>query len=392
MSETTAGKIKLTCTCGATIRVPMRAAGQQVFCPKCGHKLVVPLSETPPESPIELEAGEFDAPTSPLPPIPLAPVEEDASDPPAVLPEESLDESADTTGVDLVGEAMEQQGGGLSGAGRQGSGAVAVNPCPECGEMIVAGDVLCTACGHHLESGTRVERTRRRLPSPKAVAFRAARAAGSFASGVMVCVVLGTIGAAGWYLLALNTMAETGYVAWGVGLLCGVGMALGARSTGLLKGGVAAIVTLALIMLLKVVAFYTIETGRQLDVKRALVAIQQMRGGLREAGHDPDRVSANARRELLEGAIASAAQLPTADIDRQFNHLDAQLMLAEGRRLLPQDAIRTIERELADREDLPGFWEKMVGPLDILFILFALGTAYKVGESGLGLGVEAPIA
>jgi hypothetical protein len=38
----TAGKIKVTCPCGAELKAPARLAGKPAACPKCGEAVIVP--------------------------------------------------------------------------------------------------------------------------------------------------------------------------------------------------------------------------------------------------------------------------------------------------------------------------------------------------------------
>ena len=112
--------INMACpSCGKTLAAPDTAAGKRAKCPGCGQIMIVP-------------AGARDAETFGVAsPQPQSPLEPQPSDPQPVGGggENSLD------GLN----APEQSPGAAGGDGRR--------PCPECGEMIVAGAAKCRFCG-----------------------------------------------------------------------------------------------------------------------------------------------------------------------------------------------------------------------------------------------------
>lgn len=106
--------------------------------------------------------------------------------------------------------------------------------CPACGRPLGPTDVLCVGCGHDARTGRRVERGKvEKTPdAPPAAglakaASTAGRATASFVKGVACSVAAVLVGAAIWYFVAVGTGYELGLIAWGLGVLAGIGMRLG---------------------------------------------------------------------------------------------------------------------------------------------------------------------
>ncbi len=109
--------IKMNCpSCGKTLSAPDTAAGKKAKCPSCGQIMVVPEAVH--------DAEELYRP-APEPSTPFSP------QPSAGPAENWLDEVQGTAGTPAA----------------SGPGGEARRPCPECGEMIVAGAAKCRFCG-----------------------------------------------------------------------------------------------------------------------------------------------------------------------------------------------------------------------------------------------------
>ncbi|MCA9274001.1 MAG: hypothetical protein KDA31_13270 [Phycisphaerales bacterium] len=117
--------------------------------------------------------------------------------------------------------------------------------CPECGSAIPGGSVLCTVCGHNFQTGKSAGRVR---VSKETALGNATKATASNSAAWLLALIGssigGAIGAFAWAMVALLLNLEHGYIAVGVGFLCGLGAAVGAQSragivTGLVASGVA---------------------------------------------------------------------------------------------------------------------------------------------------------
>lgn len=127
-------------------------------------------------------------------------------------------------------------------------------PCPGCNMPMTPGAVVCMACGYNSKTGQRIAVSVAKAPKEpsKAAGLAGAAAAGAAKGTVAILmpivggVVGGAIGAAIWTLVAYQTRYEIGWIAWGVGVLTGIGVAAGARgSVGPITGLVAAVISLA---------------------------------------------------------------------------------------------------------------------------------------------------
>ena len=141
--------------------------------------------------------------------------------------------------------------------------AAAVPTCPSCSAELMAGAVLCVSCGFDLRTGKQVARTAPTDGADSAQGKRGrkwgrkkkkgadteegetsvARAPGSFLLGCVLCVLGSSIGAGLWYGLVILTGYEIGWLAWGVGVLAGLGMLLGYRKENDLAGITAAFIS-----------------------------------------------------------------------------------------------------------------------------------------------------
>jgi hypothetical protein len=114
MAAAPADTVRVSCSCGAKLKVPAKAAGRRVKCPKCAAVVQVPAREPPPPEPEPLSGG------------------------------------SDT------GDLMEQ----LAAEARVAPAASAVSPaigtlthCPGCGAELSPNAKICVSCGHSLATG-----------------------------------------------------------------------------------------------------------------------------------------------------------------------------------------------------------------------------------------------
>lgn len=153
--------------------------------------------------------------------------------------------------------------------------------CPDCGSATPAGAVLCTVCGHNFQTGRSAGKVK--VSKETALGSAAKSSASTSAAWVLALVgasIGGALGAFIWAMVAVFLNSEIGYIAVGVGFLCGVGAAIGAQSrAGLVSGLVAS-----------GVAILAIAVGKFAAVQIAVDdMIAQTRESIQTQMHDPDR-------------------------------------------------------------------------------------------------------
>ncbi len=153
-----------------------------------------------------------------------------------------MDDLFDDIGVDDNGSAA-----GFSGS------AMA---CPGCGQRMSDGAAVCMGCGYNIQSGKMIStKNKKAKGSGKGgAALGGIAKAGGFAASPMIpfvgAVIGGAIGAAIWAAIAYFTGYESGWIAWGVGVLVGMGASISPTESvggGAITGAMAAIVAMAAI-------------------------------------------------------------------------------------------------------------------------------------------------
>lgn len=113
--------------------------------------------------------------------------------------------------------------------------------CPDCGSPSKSGAVLCTICGHNFQTGKSAGKVK--VSKETAMGNATVAAASHSAAWTLALIgasIGGIVGAFAWAMVGVMFGLEVGYLAIGVGFLCGLGAALGARSkAGLISGLVA---------------------------------------------------------------------------------------------------------------------------------------------------------
>ena len=191
--------------------------------------------------------------------------------------------------------------------------------CSACGSPLSEGAVLCVACGFDTRSGKKHETTKVVDEDVESKATAAVRHSASLARGAIFSAIGAALGAAIWYVVVLFTGYEIGWIAWGLGFAAGAGMAYGHEDDdGTTAGVIAAGISVLGILAAKFLVFQHLKSS-----------IMDMGGAF--AG--------------VEGAEADVA------LDALAQALDQHLTFAA-----------------------------MFGPIDALFILLAVASAYKIGS------------
>ncbi len=126
----------------------------------------------------------------------------------------------------------------------------AASGCPGCGLRMEPGTVVCMNCGFDTQSGKGLKTKQfDRAPKQSSKAASIGAAAGGMALKpvlpILGAVIGGLIGAGIWTFIAYQFNYEIGLIAIGVGVLCGIGAAIGSGGEGgAFTGGMAALVAM----------------------------------------------------------------------------------------------------------------------------------------------------
>ncbi len=243
MSDPQSPQISVQCECGKKLTVPAAAAGRKARCPACRRTFVVPH----------------------------------------VAAEERPADEADSALYDLAAQEQSVEAP-LSAAGR---------PCPHCQAPMEADARLCVSCGYDTLTGHAATAPDTHTRAPLAIE----RLAGTFLLGCTLSAVAALVGAAAWAFIAIKIEYEIGWIAWGIGLLAGLGMHWGYRNASQLAGCVAAGLAFLSIVIAKAFIFvfviYIIVTGNtdSIDGQRLFLKARVVDEVLdeREAWSDEER-------------------------------------------------------------------------------------------------------
>ncbi len=125
--------------------------------------------------------------------------------------------------------------------------------CPGCGASISSETIVCMSCGCNTKTGrgakTKVAKSKSRSSGGGAnIAAKAGSLAVAPFLPIIGAVIGGAIGAAVWAAIAHFTGYEIGYVATGVGVVCGLGAAITSGGGNAWAGAVAVVVALLAII------------------------------------------------------------------------------------------------------------------------------------------------
>lgn len=269
MSQTS-DLLKVTCpACASRMRVPSNAAGRRVRCPKCEKAFRIPEAKKTTDSLLELsdEPSRFpcdDCGTKLK--APSAAVGKRIKcrhcgsvmrvpDPQAPPPEVESDD--ETYGFGDGGGLLDE----LAASEASGSLVEDAGPtCPNCASPMQRGSVMCTSCGYNVQTGSRTSAVSLK-PEPvesESSGFGIRLGWHPFMTGTLLSIGGALIGGVAWFLVAFYTQYEIGWLAWGMGLLAGGGMAVGYRDANNFAGLVAAIVACLGIVIAKIALFVVI--------------------------------------------------------------------------------------------------------------------------------------
>jgi len=345
MSSSIANTVSVQCPCGKKLKAPASAVGRKAKCPNCGNVLVV---AAPPPPPPSAAAEEYDP----------------------------LYDLADQAQASAAAEPQ-------------------VSVCPNCRSQMTVGAILCTGCGYDTRTGRTLSTTLASAapataapslpPMPRPPGLRTAiepavdtstRAA--YLRGTIISGVCAIIGAFIWFGIAKGIEREIGWVAWGIGIFAGFGMMVGANGNSVTAGMIAAGMAVGGIILGKIMVFsFVVMPMFHTVLDKAL-------GGISEA----DKLEVWVGKQQMEKKKidvedATDAQRKTANTEAKalIAKMDAKTKAAEQKKA--NDSFSRIMGEAAD--EIPKsrlFFSTMFGPLDVLFFILAIASAFKVATFG----------
>lgn len=222
MPETPEARISLRCECGAKLRVKATMAGKTGRCPKCQRKIAIPSAD---------EAAESD--TGPIPIGDSPPM----SDQPFGLGGGGMDD--DGSLLDALAAQEKSQP-----AIDQPQSSKSTRPCPHCSQPVPTDSVLCISCGYNLETGKRVKAVSAKRADAVNATRKWAVGAGTFAFGCALSGAGALLGAAAWSGVCIATDYEIGFIAWGLGVLAGMGMIMGYKGENVRAGLAACVIAI----------------------------------------------------------------------------------------------------------------------------------------------------
>ena len=248
---------------------------------------------------------------------------------------------------------------------RRKKGSPGSNSCAECGSSMEKGAVVCIECGHNTRYGM------------NAKTVHGAKKAGSLGVALGVGVGAAFLGGIIWAVIAAFAGAESGYVAWGVGVLTGFAVSLTTQERSFRVGAMAAGLAVFGLLIGKVLTVnWVFEEEMRKEVYRDESA---MRGGLilekMQQGKVPEDLQAwyTSDDEEIPEAIQEDLVVFEAKIDEELQDLAA----SDKDRLagLISDTLLA-DISYADRV------KATLSPFDVLWFLLAVGSAFKMGAGG----------
>lgn len=342
-------------SCGKSLGLPLNAVGRKARCPACEHVFVV--EENPPEP---LEVVE-EAPPS------------DEEAPAAGRPSSLFDELADAEGN---GEVVHMAG---QGAGFQAPASVEDTP-RQSKKMDYARAVSGAATG--VVGG---------------LVGGAMGAAAPLLKGCLFSFIGILIGAGIWCGVAVVTDYELGFIAWLVGALAGIGMQMGTKSESHLAGFIASGFALLGIFLGRLfIVIYVLwplfaamsAANAKMSAANANVSeIEMQREAVAEAMAEESLDSMNkggkeATEEQEEKAYTDAEKKVTAMSDSEVKKAYEKLANDEAASSTAQGGGSSSTAK-GDGSGLGGLFYHMTvggGMFGFVFLILAVGTAYKLGS------------
>jgi hypothetical protein len=421
--------IEFACSsCNLRYSVKDELAGRTAKCGKCGHRMRIPHANA------AKSVASLAPASKPAPPVSKskAPAPKSmASDPKSARPAAKPTSGTPATpGVaansSWLDEELEIEQPAIAALPPPPGG----NSCPSCGKPLDKKAVLCVSCGYDTRTGEKRE-TQHVIESSADAKKSAARSkaadSGSILLGTLFSFIGAMIGALIWAVIVYLTHYELGYVAIGLGALCGWGMNLGYDpDDGTFAGIISAFMSFVGIVAAKMMIIVIIVSAAvgsmigELDAEnidpaemnRQMAAVVVAENNLEKQRINVDEITDEQWEAAIDAAQAELAGLDAAAIDKKLKELAPDIQAEDH----PNGENSTVEEvphdpaaadtEMADAEvesaetdpaadAAPGadaeleieepsfvklFFTEMFSPIDGLFILLAFFTAYKVGS------------
>ncbi len=261
--------------------------------------------------------------------------------------------------------------------------------CPSCKEPIGLSAVLCVKCGFQLTTGkklttsTEAEVKKTKKKSSKRKASVGLSMGGSLLRGTLFSLIGAGLGGIVWAMVAVFTGMTIGWLAWALGGAAGIGMALGHEDKdGTVAGIIAAVCSLAGLFGAKAYIFFFVmmpilSIVNNADLIAAEFSVTMLPDyfiskELERKRIDPDEATESQRNEASKRA---------EDRLRKMSEPQKQVAVEEMKK-----EFRQIINEARNDADMdasllnPTFFGTMFSPIDGLFILLAVGTAYRLGS------------
>jgi len=259
--------------------------------------------------------------------------------------------------------------------------------CPNCGVVRTPGAVVCMRCGYNQQTG-RVISTKAAQPSAASgAAVAAASAASSFIAAPILWLIGGMIGgligAGVWGGITFLTNTEFGLIAWGIGVLVGVGVAIGAKGNGNALSGCLAVI----------IAFLAVGAGKYFAMS-LLVDKVLGDGSLAAEWTDEDLTEFIADDMIFTleddgraiewrrpGIAWEDADWPDDYPTKVVNDAEAQFaaMSPQDKQAM-RDERNAYLSQFSDELRTYGFWASW-GLFDFLWVFLAIASAYKIGST-----------
>lgn len=383
MATSDSDRVVVVCTCGAKLRAPTTLAGKRVKCPKCTSPIHVPGQRPGVSTSVDASSSQKQAGHR-TPAEALAPLGSLRGKPAGASPKSKAASVASPTALDDGDDFLSGLAGHEASSSAEPMEALPTvgGPCLGCGGVMATGAVVCTQCGFDTRKG---KASKTQVGPGKAE--MATKAAGRFALGVTFCSVGALIGGGIWFAVGWYMDLEIGYVAWGIGALCGFGMLLGNgqpnRFGGLIAAGIAALaITAAKAAIFVAVIGAHIERSIPDAESRATMVKSYMADEmLDQKGLKPGDERDAAWDDAFKKAEAKVAAMSQEAIDELWERYtqDAEDKVAA-------DAEAASASTGAAPDENPGilaiFFKAMFGVHDLLWFGLGLVTAFQVAARG----------
>ncbi len=251
MSMSDSGRISVYCPCGAKLKIAEEHLGRKAKCPKCAEVFTL---EAPPQS----DSGTFE----------LSPPDTESdflSEMAAAAEKAPPAQSAPTTG-------------GVT--------------CVNCNQKHPAEERICVHCGYDCEKGKVVKKVGK-LKATDGLLVSISKRLGVFGLGCAFSTAGALVGAGAWFAVAVISQYEIGYIAWGLGLLAGGGMAWGYGDRNAKAGATAALISAGGIVAAKLAIFIYFNAA----------GISALRADIAQIGTDTQQKLEDGSFELVDHRV-----------------------------------------------------------------------------------------